>query len=37
MLGTLCGLEVYRFMTEHQFGRSVNLLLVLSGGAMLLA
>jgi len=37
MLGTLCGLEVYRFMTERQFGRSVNLLLVLSGGAMLLA
>jgi uncharacterized membrane protein YfcA len=36
-LGTVCGLEVFRFMTERQFGRSVNLLLVLSGIAMLLA
>ena len=36
-LGTLCGLEVFRFMTERQFGRSVNLLLVLSGLAMLLS
>jgi uncharacterized membrane protein YfcA len=37
VLGTLCGLEVFRFMTERQFGRSVNLLLVLSGLAMLLS
>ena len=36
-LGTVCGLEMFRFMTERQFGRSVNLLLVLSGIAMLLA
>jgi len=28
---------VFRFMTERQFGRSVNLLLVLSGLAMLLS
>jgi uncharacterized membrane protein YfcA len=35
-LGTFCGLEVFRFMTQRQFGRSVNLLLVLSGLAMLL-
>jgi uncharacterized membrane protein YfcA len=37
VLGTLCGLEVFRFMTERQFGRSVNLLLVMSGLAMLLS
>lgn len=36
-LGTLCGLEVFRYMTERQFGRSVNVLLVLSGLAMLMA
>lgn len=36
-LGMLCGLQVFRLMTERQYGRSVNVLLVLSGLAMLLA
>ena len=31
LLGTSCGLALYRRLTDHQFGRAINILLVVSG------
>jgi uncharacterized membrane protein YfcA len=35
LLGTLCGLSLYRRLTDRQFGTAVNLLLIASGAALL--
>ena len=35
LLGALCGLSLYRRLTDRQFGTAVNLLLIASGAALL--
>jgi uncharacterized membrane protein YfcA len=36
MVGTACGLALFRRLTDRQFGRAVNLMLLVAGLAMAL-